>query len=51
LQLAVRYDSKQFLPSVADVRELLIMLGERPAGLKDRNDAFRILLGSLTQLD
>jgi len=50
LQLAVRYDSKEFLPSVADVREFLIMLGERPVGLKDRKDAFRILLRSLTQL-
>jgi hypothetical protein len=42
LQLAVRYDSKQFLPSVADVREFLIMMGERPIDMKDRKEAFRI---------
>lgn len=50
LQLAVRYDSKQFLPSVADVREFLIMMGEKPAGMKDREEAFRVLLRSLTHL-
>lgn len=48
--LAERYDSKQFLPSVADVREFVIMLGERPAGMKDRREAFRILLRSLRNL-
>lgn len=50
LQLAVRYDSKQFLPSVADVREFLIMMGERPIDMKDRKEAFRILLRNLSQL-
>jgi hypothetical protein len=50
LQLAERYDRKQFLPSVADVREFLIMIGERPIGMKDRQEAFRILLQSLLRL-
>ncbi len=50
LQLAVRYDRKQFLPSAADVREFLIMMGERPIDMKDRKEAFRILLRSLLQL-
>src|SRR5450631_22813 len=50
LQLAVRYDCKQFLPSVADVREFLIMLGERPIDMKDRKDAFRILLRNMMPL-
>jgi hypothetical protein len=50
LELAVRYDRKQFLPSVADVREFLIMTGERPIDMKDRKEAFRILLRNLTQL-
>lgn len=50
LQLAVRYDGKQFLPSVADVREFLLMIGERPAAMKDRKDAFRILLRNLVHL-
>lgn|SRR5208337_400778 len=50
LQLAERYDRKQVLPSVADVREFLIMMGERPIGMKDRKEAFRILLQSLMRL-
>ena len=50
LQLAARYDRKQFLPSVADVREFLIMAGERPSGMKDRQEAFRVLLRTLMQL-
>src|SRR5258708_7563444 len=44
LQLAARYDQKLFLPSVADVREFLIMMGVRPVTMKDRSEAFRILL-------
>ena len=48
--LAERYDSKKFLPSVADVREFVIMLGERPVGMKDRREAFGILLRSLRNL-
>lgn len=50
LQIAIRYDRRLFLPSVADVREFLIMMGERPIGMKDRKEAFRVLLRSLTQL-
>jgi len=50
LQLAERYDRKQFLPSVADVREFLIMMGQRPVGMKDRREAFRVLLRSIVQL-
>jgi hypothetical protein len=50
LNLAERYDRKQFLPSVADVREFLIMMGERPIGMKDRKEAFRVLLQSLIRL-
>lgn len=50
LHLAARYDQKLFLPSVADVREFLIMMGTRPIGMKDRTQAFRVLLGSLRQL-
>jgi hypothetical protein len=50
LQLAERYDRKQFLPSVADVREFLIMMGARPIGMKGRMDAFRVLLQSLIRL-
>jgi hypothetical protein len=50
LRLAERYDFKQFLPSVADVREFLIMMGEKPLGMKDRKGAFTILLRTLTKL-
>jgi hypothetical protein len=50
LQLAERYDRKRFLPSVADVREFLIMMGERPIGMKNRKEAFRVLLQSLIRL-
>lgn len=50
LRLAVRYERKEFLPSVADVREFLIMMGENPTDLKDRKEAFRVLMRSLIQL-
>ena len=50
MQLAERYDRKRFLPSVADVREFLIMMGERPIGMKNRKEAFRVLLQSLIRL-
>jgi len=50
LQLAGRYDQKLFLPSVADVREFLIMMGVRPIDMKDRTQAFRVLLESLMRL-
>lgn len=48
--IAERYDRKEFLPSIADVRELLILLGRRPPSMKSRSDAFRILLGALEPL-
>jgi hypothetical protein len=50
LRLAERYDLKRFLPSVADVREFLTMMDERPIGMKDRKEAFRTLLRSLMRL-
>lgn len=46
-ELAQRYDQRQFLPSTSDVREFLIMVGERPSGMKDRSQAFRELLKAL----
>lgn len=50
LQISERYARKEFLPSVADVREFLILMGERPAGMKDRREAFRSLLSALVTL-
>lgn len=49
-QLAIRYDQKLFLPRVADVREFLLMMREKPLGMKDRNQAFRSVLQALVQL-
>jgi hypothetical protein len=48
-ELARRFDQKQFLPSTSDVREFLIMIGERPSGIKDRAEAFRKLLKALVK--
>lgn len=50
LQLAARYDQKLFLPRLSDVREFLSMMGEKPIGMKDRSEAFRILLRGLLQM-
>jgi hypothetical protein len=50
LQIARRYEQKQFLPSVAAVTEFLTMMGDDPGQLKDRVQAFRVLLRALLQL-
>ena len=50
LQLAAQYDNKEFLPSVSNVREFLIMAGQQPPKMKDRTEAFRILLQTLGQM-
>jgi hypothetical protein len=49
-ELAMRFDRKQFLPSFSDVRDFLIMMGERPGAMKDRSQAFRLLLRALGEL-
>ena len=48
--LADRFDCKYFLPSLPDVREFLIMMGEKPGAMKDRPEAFRRLLRTLILL-
>jgi hypothetical protein len=48
--LAGRYDRKQFLPSVSDVREFLTMLGEQPHPMKDRSAAFKAVLECVSKL-
>ncbi len=48
--LANRFDDKDFLPSVADVREFIIMAGERPPTMKNRQESFRNLLRVLLRL-
>lgn len=48
--LADQFDKKEFLPSVADVRQFIIMSGERPRSVKDRFDGFKSLLKLLVKL-
>jgi hypothetical protein len=48
--LAARFDDKDFLPATADVREFIIMAGERPPAMKNRRDSFRNLLRILVGL-
>jgi len=50
LEIADLYEKKTFLPSTADVREFIFLLGERPKGMKDRSEAFRVLLETLAHL-
>ncbi|WP_156428174.1 hypothetical protein [Novosphingobium sp. FSW06-99] len=48
--LATRFDQKDFLPSIADVREFIIMAGQRPPAIKNRQESFRNLLRILLDL-
>lgn len=48
--IALKFDQKEFLPTVADMKEFLAMMGEETGALKDRSDGFRRLLNHLTQL-
>jgi hypothetical protein len=50
MQIAKKYETREFLPSTSDVREFMFLLGDQPNGLKDRKDAFRTLLQSLSKL-
>lgn len=50
VQIARRYEQREFLPSVAAVTEFLMMMGADPGHLKDRLHAFRVLLRALLQL-
>jgi hypothetical protein len=50
LALAAKFDRKQFLPSVVDIREFLAMRGEDSGGVNDRIDGFRRLLRSFLEL-
>ena len=43
-RIAMKYDEKEFLPSVADVREFIILTGRRPSAMRDRIDAFKALV-------
>jgi hypothetical protein len=50
IDLAAKYDRKEVLPTTADVREFLMMMGQRPGNMKDRSDAFRKLLVLLSEV-
>lgn len=50
LELAQRYDRKEFLPSVGDVREFALMRDYPLTKVKDRSQAIRPLFSILQQL-
>lgn len=50
LELALRYDRKEFLPSVSDVREFALMQNYSLTKVKDRTEAIRPLFSILQQL-
>jgi hypothetical protein len=50
LAIAAKFDRKEFLPRVGDIREFLAMVGEESGAIKDRLDGFRRLLPTLSQL-
>jgi hypothetical protein len=50
LTLANRFDRKDFLPSVGDIRQFLAMTGSIVEGLTSRNEGFRYLLPVLVKL-
>src|SRR5207248_9062888 len=50
LRVAELFDRREFLPSPTDVREFMYLIGERPNSIKDRSDAFRLLLKHFSQL-
>lgn len=49
-KIALRFDERDFLPSVADIREFLILEGMKPGDIKDRRDAFRVVHKALSDL-
>jgi len=48
--LATRFDRKEFLPTVGDIREFLAMSGSIVEGLTSRSEGFRYLLPVLVKL-
>lgn len=50
LKIAERFDRREFLPSMGDVREFLAMQGQKPTDMKDRSEAFGRLLPILQRL-
>jgi hypothetical protein len=50
MMIATKYDAKRFLPSVSDVREFLVMRGERRRPIKDRSEGFRLFLETAKEL-
>jgi hypothetical protein len=50
LVIAGKFDRKEFLPSIGDIREFLATRGGRPGGVKDRADGFRRVLSFLSQM-
>jgi hypothetical protein len=50
LDLATKFDRKDFLPSIGDIREFLTMTGNSVEGVNSRTEGFRYLLPVLAQL-
>ena len=50
LAIAVKFDNKAFLPSIADLKQFLVMMGTEVGRVKDRADGFRRLLPPLSDL-
>jgi hypothetical protein len=48
--IATKYDEKRFLPGVSDVREFLVMRGEKRRLIKDRSEGFRLFLEATKEL-
>ena len=48
--IAAKFDRKEFLPRIGDIKEFLAMMGEAVGGMKHRLDGFRQLLPPLAQL-
>lgn len=50
LELADRFDTKRFLPTISDIRTFLEIRGIEASGLKQRSSSFRKILSALTKM-
>lgn len=50
LEIAERYDQREFLPNMEDWKEFMILAGRRSGGARTRTDAFKLMLPHLRGL-
>ena len=50
LGVAAKFDRKEFLPNLSDIREFILMMGSNGESVRDRSDGFRRLLPILLEL-